>query len=312
MSLRQFLALAMMLIAIAGCTRVQAAAAESPEPILPAELQAMLNREYGRYEKVVDWQAMMEELQAADVVCIGEAHYDVRDMETAFEIARESAKHRKIALAVERFSYDLQPRLEHLQTIDAATERGAEIETILEDETYQTIWGKHPFDQSGFPVNTPSQPVFETMVRWAARARIPIIALDVTLADREKGLGEEMARRNAFWAKQIEKFLQGHPNEKYQIIVVGGINHMTNAPDSFPSNMKSDSDTKVTSIGQRDAMYNYLNSTKVGTLAKTYSFDDLIVRQPEFALVNIRGVATFEQPPDYWIAVHTAADWDRR
>lgn len=312
MSLRQILALAFVWFAFTGCSVAQSVAAASPLANLPADMSAALAHEYGNYAEVVTWESLLNDLQNVDVVCIGEAHYDARDMETGFEIVRNLAQRSKIALAVERFSYDLQSRLEHLQMLDHPTAREAEVETILKSETYQTVWGSHSFDQSGFPVNTPSQPVFEAMVKWAARKQIPMIALDVTWEERAAGMGEELARRNQLWQAQIKKFLQRHPREEYQVIVVGGINHITNAPDSFPSSMKSDSNAQVISIGQRDAMYNYRSSTRVATLAEIYSFDDLIVRQPEFALVNVKGVAALEQPPDYWIAVHAVAHWDGR
>ena len=307
MSLRHWLALAFVWFAITGCGAAEAVSAQSSPIKLPAELRQAMTREYGKFGEVVTWDGMLNDLHKADLVCIGEAHYDARDMETAFEIARALASKKKIALAVERFSYDMQPALDKLYLLDSETVREAELEAVLHNETYETVWGNNAWNQTGFPVNTPSKPIFEAIVKWAARAGIPIIALDVSLAERQNGLGEDMAFRNEFWKQQIEKFWQEHSRADYQIVVIGGITHLTNAPDALPKKLKMDSDARVISIGQRDAMFHYLSSTQVDTLAKTYSMNDLIIQNPESALVNVKGVATFPAPPDYWIAVHEPA-----
>lgn len=305
MSLRQLLALVFVLFLLAGCsTAVESAVAQSPRPVLSPLMHAALAREFGAYEGMATWQEMMRDLQTADVVCIGEAHYDARDMETAFELTRELAQRRKIVLAVERFSHVLQPELAQLDPSDAETSE-VEVEAILASKEYQTVWGSQSFAQTGYPVNSPSRPMFEAMVKWATRARIPIIALDVSLAEREQGLGEDMAFRNAHWKKQIEKFWKQEGQENYQIVVIGGINHMTNEHDSFPSRLRAASPRKIVSLGQRDAMYHYFSSTQVEVLAKSNQIDDLIVRNPQFALVNVKGVATILNPPDYWITFHT-------
>lgn len=305
MSLRHWLALAFVWFAITGCGAAEAVSAQSSPIKLPAELGQAMTREFGKFGEVVTWDGMLNDLHKADLVCIGEAHYDARDMETAFEIARALASKKKIALAVERFSYDMQPALDKLYLLDSETVREAELEAVLHNETYETVWGNNAWNQTGFPVNTPSKPIFEAIVKWAARAGIPIIALDVSLAERQNGLGEDMAFRNEFWKQQIEKFSKRHSEENYQIVVIGGINHLTNAPNSLPTKLKTNLNTRVISIGQRDAMYHYLSSTKVDTLAKTYSMNDLIIQNPEFALVNVKEIATFPNPPDYWIATHT-------
>ncbi len=307
MSLRQILALAFVWFSIAGCGVAHPVSAQSRQNNMPAELAQALTREYGDYDEMVAWDGMLNDLQKAEVVCIGEAHYDARDMETAFEIARALASKKKIALAVERFSYDMQPALDKLYLLDSETVREAEMEAVLQNETYQTVWGTHSWGQNGFPINTPSQPIFEAMLKWAARAGIPIIALDVSLKERKNGLGEDISFRNELWKQQIEKFWQEHSRADYQIVVIGGITHLTNAPDALPTKLKTDSSVRVISIGQRDAMYHYLSSTKVDTLAKTYSMNDLIVHHPQFALVNVKGVATFPAPSDYWITVHEPA-----
>lgn len=321
MSLRHFFVLAFIWFAFTGCSVAQPVGAQSPsgrgEALTGANVSRVaspnvsasplladaLAHEYGNYEDVVAWESLLNELAKADVVCIGEAHYDARDMETAFEIVREMARRRKIVLAVERFSHVLQPDLERLDPGDAEV-REAVVDAILASKEYQTVWGSQSFVQTGFPVNTPSRPVFEAMVKWAARAGIPLIALDVSLAEREKGFGEDLAFRNAHWKKQIEKFLERDLAQDFQIVVVGGINHLTNAPDSFPSKMKTTLSQRVVSVGQRDAMYQYLSSIQVEKLARAYALNDLVIRRPEFALVNVKGIATFPHPPDYWIASH--------
>lgn len=306
MTLRQFLALVFVWFAISGCSVAQSVGAQSPLTNLPADMADALTHEYGNYEDVVTWDSLLNELATTDVVCIGEAHYDARDMETAFEIVREMARQRKIVLAVERFSHVLQPELEQLEGLDSMDEREAKVEAILASKEYQTVWGSQSFVQTGYPRNTPSRPVFEEMIKWAARAGIPLIALDVSLTERERGFGEDMAFRNAHWKKQIEKFLKRDSAQNFQVVVVGGINHLTNAPDALPTKLKTDLNARVISIGQRDAMYQYLSSTKVEKLARTYALNYLIIRRPEFALVNVKGAATFPSPPDYWIATHTS------
>jgi hypothetical protein len=227
-------------------------------------------------------------------------------MATAFEIVGTLALDRKVAVAVERFSYDLQPALDELGRIDDPAQRAAKVETVFQSPAYMTVWGVKSFDRTGYPVNTPSRPVFEEIIRWAARANIPLIALDVTLAERKQGLGEDLAYRNELWKKKIDRFLADHRRENYQIVVIGGIDHMTNEPDTFPTKMKSRRASKVISIGQRDAMYRYHSSAKVRELAGSFNISELIVRSPEFALVSIKGAPTFARPPDYWIAVHAA------
>jgi hypothetical protein len=289
----------------------QSDAGTARSEILPAELREALAREYGRYEQLVDKEGFLNALQTADIVCIGEAHYDRRDMETAFEITRLLARRRTLALAVERFSYVLQPRLDGLNKLGTEERRAAELKRIFQIDDYQKVWGMDPWNQSGFRVNTPSQASFEAMVTWAARARIPMIGLDVSLSDRANGLGENTPYRNELWKSQIENFLERNHQENYLVVVIGGIDHIGNSPDSVPSKMKADSmANRVISVGQRDAMYQYMRSAKVAELAKVYGLSDLIVQHPQFAVVAINGVAKFPDPPDYWIAVHTPDTWD--
>lgn len=321
MSLRCWLAFAFVWIAVTGCGAAQSVSAfgrgeasanangngnrvPSVNVNSSPTLADALTREYGNYEDVVTWDRLMNDLENAQVVCIGEAHYDARDMETAFELTRALAAKKKIALAVERFSYDMQPALDTLFSLKEENAREQEIDALLQNKTYQTVWGTHAWDQTGFPVNTPSRPIFEATVEWAARTGIPIIALDISLEDRKKGLGEDMAYRNEFWEQQIEKFRKQHAHTNYQIIIIGGINHLTNAPNSLPSKLKTELNARVVSIGQRDAMYHYLNTTRLAQLANVYHLENLIVHHPQFALVNVKGVATFPNPPDYWITVH--------
>ncbi len=289
----------------------QSEAEQAPLGIMPEDLGIALAWEYGHYDGLVNREAFLNDLQTADIVCIGEAHYDLRDMETAFEITRQLARRRRLALAVERFSYDLQPRLDGLNTLGSEGLRATEVKKILQTDDYQKVWGMDPWGQSGFHVNTPSEPIFGAMVAWAARARIPLIGLDVSLSDRAKGLGENIPYRNELWKSQIEDFLARDPQENYLVVVIGGVDHCTGSPDSVPSKMRTHSPARrVISVGQRDAMYQYLSSAKVVELAKAYELSDLIVRHPQFAVVGVNGVAKFPDPPDYWIAVHTPDTWD--
>ena len=253
----------------------------------------------------------MSDLQTADIICIGEAHYDRQDMETAFEIMRLLARRRRLVLAVERFSNDLQPRLDGLNSLGSEELRAAEMKEILQTNDYQTVWGMDHWGQSGFHVNTPSGPIFEAMVTWAARAGIPMVGLDVSLSDRANGLGENIPYRNELWKNQVDKFLDRNRQENYLAVVVGGIDHIGSSPDSVPSIMKGNSKpNRIISVGQRDAMYQYMSSAKVAELAKAYVHGDLIVRHPQYAVVGVNGVAKFPDPPDYWIAVHTPDTWN--
>lgn len=306
MSLRFLLALGLALSILSGCSGALPAAAQAPRPILSSFMQAVLTHEFGEYEDLVTWQELLYSLETADVVCLGEAHYDARDMETAFELARQLAQRRPIALAVERFAYDLQPALDRLRLEDGTGEREARMKAVLQDKEYRTVWGVEPFPTSGYPTNTPSLPIFEAMMEWAATERIPVIALDVTLEDRKNGLGENLPYRNVVWKNQVEKFLANHSGEKYLVVTIGGINHMDNAPASFPSQMKS-TGRRVISLGQRDAMYQFRSSLLVQDLAKRERLNDLVVRHPAQAITNTKGVPLFAAPPDYWIAAHVAA-----
>lgn len=289
----------------------QPVAGQARLPIIPADLSEALTREYGLYEGLVDAEGFLNDLQTADIVCIGEAHYDQRDMETAFEITRLLARRRKLALAVERFPYSLQPRLDELNNVGSEELRSSRMNEILQSADYQKVWGTHALDQSGFPVNTPSQASFEAMMTWAARARIPLMGIDMPLSDRVNGLGENIPYRNEIWKNQIGKFLERNQQENYLVLVIGGIDHIGNSPDSLPSKMRTLAIVKrVISVGQRDAMYQYLSSAKVAELAKAHALGDLIVRHPKYAIFGADGVAQFPDPPDYWIAVHTPDTWD--
>ncbi len=288
----------------------QAAAERTRSEILPSVLWEALAQEYGHYKAVVSRQDFLNDLQTADIICIGEAHYDQRDMETAFEIARLLAQRRTIALAVERFSYVLQPRLDSLNELESPERRTAKLGDILQSLEYQTVWGTHSWDQTGFPVNTPSQASFEVMVAWAVRAGIPLIGLDVSLADRASGLGENIPYRNDLWKRQIDNFLARHSQENYLVVVIGGVRHMSNSPDSVPSKLNASRLSRVISVGQRDAMYQMTSSIRVQELARAFRMSDLIVQYPQFAVVAINTVAKFPDPPDYWIAVHTPDTWD--
>lgn len=306
MSLRFLLALGLVLSIMSGCSGALPAAAQAPRPILSSFMQAALTHEFGNYEDIVTWQELLYRLETADVVCFGEAHYDARDMETAFELARQLAQRRPIALAVERFAYDLQPALERLNSAGSPGERAAGMKAVLQNKAYRTVWGVEPFPTTGYPTNTPSQPVFEAMMEWAATEHIPVIALDVTLEDRKNGLGENLPYRNVVWKNQVEKFLENHSGEKYLVVTIGGINHMDNAPVSFPSQMKTTT-RRVISLGQRDAKYQFRGSLLVQDLAKQEHLNDLVVRHPAQAITNTKGVPLFAAPPDYWIAAHVAA-----
>ena len=147
--------------------------------------------------------------------------------------------------------------------------------------------------------------------RWCAgqRARESLSSgWIITLAERSKGPGDNVPYRNQLWKLKLDNFKQNH-REDYLIVVIGGIDHMNNSRDSLPSLLKRAAFGHVISVGQHDAMYHYPSSTIVADLAKDDNLSDLIVQQPEYALVNGNGVATFPAPPDYWIVAHTPDTW---
>lgn len=277
---------------------------------LPTNILAALSLAHGNYEGLDNQEDLLSDLQAADIVLIGEAHHDQRDMQTAFEITRLLAQRRMIALAAERFPLTLQTRLVALNTIDSEELREEELRRILQTDEYKTVWRPNSFDSSY--LNNPSADVFEVMMLWAARAQIPIIGLDLPLSERALGLGEDIPYRNELWKNQIVNFLDKNQSENYLIVAIGGIDHFSNAPDSVQAKIgKYPSNYQLLSIGQRDANYSSKMSLQVEDLALTYQINDLILRTPQFAVVRQDGIAIFPTPPDYWIAVHSVDSWEK-
>jgi hypothetical protein len=204
----------------------------------------------------------------------------------------------------------LQPRLDALNQLASADQREAALNEILQTGDYQMVWGTRRAGRAGFPANIPSRASFEAMVRWAARTRIPIIGLDVSLSDRANGLGENIRYRNELWKSRIEDFMERNHQKKYLVVVIAGVNHISNSPDSVPSKLKTNAqDGRVISVGQRDAMYDFQSTAKVEELAKTLALGDLIVRHPQFAIAGSDGESEFPNPPDYWIAAHAPDTW---
>jgi hypothetical protein len=277
---------------------------------LPTNLLAALSQAHGNYESLINQEDMLRDLQAVDIVLIGEAHYDQRDMQTAFEITRLLAQRRAIALAVERFPLTLQSRLVDLNTIDSDELREEEMRSILQTDEYKTVWKTNSFN-SPYP-NTPSTDEFEAMMLWAGQKRIQIIALDLPLSERASGLGEDIPYRNEIWKNQIVNYLDKNQSENYLIVAIGGIDHLSNAPDSVQAKIrKNPSNYQILSIGQRDANYSAKIPLRVKDLALTYRINDLIVRIPQFAVALQNGIAIFPTPPDYWIAVHSVDSWEK-
>jgi hypothetical protein len=190
---------------------------------------------------------------------------------------------------------------------------------LLTDD-YQTVWGLAHSGNGGFldpnepvyPTNSPSAQVFELMMIWAACERIPIIGLDLPLTDRKLGLGENIPYRNDLWKNQIVNFLEQNQSEDYLVIVIGGINHLSNGPDSVQEKFRNDpSPLHILSIGQRDVNLSSKTSQTVEDLASNYLINDLIVQNPEFAGVQHDGSTLFANPPDYWITAHSAGTWEK-
>jgi hypothetical protein len=287
---------------------------------LPADLMAALSLAHGNYETLISMQDLLEDLQAVDIVLIGEAHYDRQDMQTAFEIIRLLAQRRRIALAVERFPLSLQPDLDALYNLKNEVLRSEGMKTVLQSGDYQTIWGINQSGQSVFadpnelvyPVNSPSADVYEEMMLWAACERIPIIGMDLPFSERESGLGENIPYRNGIWKDQIVNFLAKHQSADYLVVAIGGIDHLNNAPDSVQDKLNDNpSALQFLSIGQRDANFPSKKSQHVEDLAMTYQVDNLILRDPQYAVVKQDDSAIFPTPPDYWIAVHSIDGRDK-
>ena len=287
---------------------------------LPANLLAALSFAHGNYESLINQEGLLSDLQATDIVLIGEAHWDQRDMSTAFEITRLLTQKRRIALAVERFPLTLQPSLVALNKIDREELREEAIKRILQTDDYRTVWGVNHVDHAGFPnpddpfypLNSPSAEAFEAMMLWAARARIPIIGLDLPLSKRALGLGEDISYRNELWKNQIVNFLENNQSEDYLVVAIGGIDHFSNAPDSVQEKLRKNPSTlQLLSVGQRNANYPSKMSRQVESLALNYQINDLIIRNPQFAVVRQNINATFPTPPDYWIAVHAVDSWEK-
>jgi hypothetical protein len=286
---------------------------------LPPELSSALALAWGDYKNLVSHDEMLTELLEADIVLIGEAHYDGRDMQTAFEILRRLSQSRRVALAVERFPVTLQPRLEALSRMGSEAIREAEMKSILQAEDYQTVWGMshddpaqyaNPFDIA-YPRDTPSAAAFEEMAIWAARARIPLLALDLPLTDRALGLGEDIPYRNELWKNQIILFLEQNRSEDYLVVVIGGIDHLSNDTDSVQDKLRQYlAPLQILSIGQRDANYPSEASRQVEELAAGYQINDLILRNPQYAVTLQNGATIFPSPPEYWIVVSAVDSWE--
>ena len=269
---------------------------------LSEDVLTALSQAYGNYEDLINMEVLIRDLASADIVLIGEAHHDQRDMLTAFELVRRLAKQRRIALAVERFPIPLQSRLDAIYRIEDVQRREDELSKIFRDEEYKTIWNPDSFNSPYLP--NPSADEFEKMMVWAVRERVPIIALDLPLVEREFGLGEDFPYRNELWKNQIVDFLDQNYNLGYQVIVVGGIDHLDNSDGSVPAKIRDDRPHfKLSSIGQRDANYSTKIDLQVEKQGMAHQVDDLIIVEPQFSVVGHDGAPQFPTPPEYWIAV---------
>ena len=286
---------------------------------LPIDLLAALTAAHGDYESLITKDDLLDDLLAVDIVLIGEAHYDRQDMQTAFELIRLLAQRRKIALAVERFPISFQPDLEALNNFEDEKLRSKRMLALMQDDEYQTVWGINDPSQAGFsdpnqpqyPLNSPSAEVFESMMLWAACERVPVVGMDLPLSERASGFGEDISYRNELWMNQIINFLENNQSNDYLVIAIGGINHFSNAPGSVQDKLHRNYSTyHFRSIGQRDVNYPSKKSKQVQDLALAFQVDDIILDNPQFAVVRNDGSAMFPTPPDYWIAAHIVGGWD--
>jgi hypothetical protein len=110
---------------------------------------------------------------------------------------------------------------------------------------------------------------------------------------------------------QIINFLENNQSNDYLVIAIGGINHFSNAPGSVQDKLHRNYSTyHFRSIGQRDVNYPSKKSRQVQDLALAFQVDDIILDNPQFAVVRNDGSAMFPTPPDYWIAAHIVGGWD--
>ena len=84
---------------------------------------------------------------------------------------------------------------------------------------------------------------------------------------------------------------------------------MRNAAGSVQDKLRSDHPAlHFLSIGQRDANYPSRKSLQVQELALAHQLDEVVIKNPKFAVARSDGSAVYPAPPDYWIAAYSAAD----
>jgi hypothetical protein len=291
---------------------VKATAVKTPEtPPLPDAINTALHQEFGDFAAIVTAPYLLQELSASSVVAIGEAHFDPRDMETAVELINILTKKNQLALALERFSGVLQPLLEELYRAPENNINSL-LDQLFQSDEYRLIWGEtsSSLDSSRLAVvvDAANRLHFEQLVRWAAHSRIPMIGLDISLAERKNKLDADMPFRNSVWAQNIHQFKIAHPKMTFQYVAVGGIQHMHNGAGSFPHELKKLPLNNITSVGQRDAKTSSPAIKTIEREALTAGLTNVIVKKPQMAL-NDASYLKQLSPPDYWIAYHKQEEW---
>lgn len=267
--------------------------APATKEIIPQMMEEALRLEFGNYERLVSWDEMLDDFASANFVAVGETHVDIRDMKTARDILETLAKKRPVALAVERFSYKQQPQLDALLS---QNNKSQALNEIFKMPEYSTVWG----DQAPMVLLIRSE--FESLVLWAADSGIPIIGLDVSLQERKSGA--TIAQRNDCWATQVTEFRMRNPN--VLVISIGGEEHMSNDPDSYPNYITTrDSLAKVLATGQRSFGWSGYGIRKIEDVAQQTGSGTIIVKKPQYANAFPSGdtIQHNFNPRDYWIAV---------
>ncbi len=276
---------------------------------IPDELKKALHYEYGDFKSVVSADQFLHDLESSDVACVAESHLIPEDMDTAFEIAQIFASRHKIFLAVERLSNPLQNNLNDIQQMENRKDRVEAMGKVLSHEEYVQVWGSESQRSLGYMLQPEIRSHFEQLVTWAAGSRIPIIALDISLKDRQNGFGENIPYRNQQWVSQLRNFLTNYGNGQHKVLLIGGLAHIDETPNSVPAIARSDGLGKVISVGQRNGNIDTSGPTSLTATSKKLGISEVIIEKPQYAIKFNDGSTQVPVPPNYWVSLHHPGSW---
>jgi hypothetical protein len=275
---------------------------------LPQDLMEAVNKEYGAFERTVDWKSMIDSIASeADIVALGESHQDVRDMQTIGDLIDSLRGKRKIVVAVERFTKEANQALSDIHSSTNRVDIEAGLSALFHEKSYASVWAHQEANSQSAAGNPPGvsledQKAFEKLMLGCALAKIPIIGMDVTHEDRKKDQGMDDPSRNALWVDMVKTALSLNPEwENPLVIVIGGKRHMGRDQDSFSTQAQKKGLGKVISVGQRTFSSGSQGFTQIETLASKHRISDLILKNPErVGILN----NSFSPGKGYWIAMH--------